>query len=71
MAFDCIARLGQCADWSCAKTHLTGLDTALKSAGFNPGTSADLTVAAWLADRLLHGEATYIPNHAQGDSQFV
>ncbi|WP_296895613.1 triphosphoribosyl-dephospho-CoA synthase [Thiobacillus sp.] len=71
MAFDCIARLGQCADWTCAKTHLTGLDTTLKSTGFNPGTSADLTVATWLADRLLHGEATCIPNHAQGDSQFV
>lgn len=70
MAFDCIARLGQCVDWSCAKTHLTSLDKTLKSSGFNPGTSADLTVATWLADRLLHKEEICISNHTKGDFQF-
>ncbi len=71
MAFDCIARLNRCADWACAKTHLRDLDKTLKSADFNPGTSADLTVATWLADRLMHEEEICISNHTKGDTQFV
>ncbi len=71
MAFDCIASLNRCADWTCAETHLRDLDKALKSADFNPGTSADLTVATWLADRLMHEEEICISNHTKGDTQFV
>lgn len=71
MAFDCISRLGQCADWPCTKPHLTGLDTTLKSTGFNPGTSADLTVATWLTDRLMHREGISISNKNKGDIQFA
>jgi triphosphoribosyl-dephospho-CoA synthase len=71
MAFDCIASLTRCADWPCAKTHLTGLDKTLKSSGFNPGTSADLTVATWFADRLLHEEGACISNHAKEETQFA
>ncbi len=69
MALDCIARLDQCTDWPSAKTHLTGLDQTLKSADFNPGTSADLTVVTWLADRLMHEEAICISNQNKGDTQ--
>lgn len=71
MAFDCVASLTRCAGWSCAKTHLTSLDKTLKSSGFNPGTSADLTVATWLADRLLHEEGICTSNHTKGGTQFV
>lgn len=71
MTFDCIAHLAECADWPCATTHLKGLDQTLKSSGFNPGTSADLTVATWLADRLLHGEGICTSNHTKGSTQFV
>jgi triphosphoribosyl-dephospho-CoA synthase len=52
MALDCITRLSQCTHWNCADPHLTCLDKILKSSDINPGTSADLTVATWLADRL-------------------
>ncbi|MBN8765169.1 MAG: triphosphoribosyl-dephospho-CoA synthase [Thiobacillus sp.] len=71
MAFDCVANLAQCPDWPCARIHLTGLDKTLKSSDFNPGTSADLTVATWLADRLLHEEEIRISNHTKGSTQYV
>lgn len=56
MARDCVENMRQCADWACAKTCLEAFDRLLKTADFNPGTSADLTVATWLADRLSHGK---------------
>ena len=56
MTLDCITRLSQCTNWSCVKPHLMSMDKALKSLNINPGTSADLTVATWLADRLMRLE---------------
>jgi len=58
MACGCVADMAPCPDWNRARRHLANLDRGLKSAGVNPGTSADLTVATWLADRLLSAAAT-------------
>lgn len=69
MALDCIANLHQCTDWPSAKTYLKSLDQALKSADLNPGTSADLTVATWLADRLMHEEGACIFIQNKGSTQ--
>lgn len=52
-AADCQAGLARCADWPSARAHLMELDATFKSARINPGTSADLTVATCLAERLL------------------
>lgn len=71
LALNCIASLIRCADWPCAQNHLKALDKALKSVGINPGTSADLTVATWLADRLLYEEEACISNHTKRGTQFV
>ncbi len=49
----CQAELDRCADWAAARPHLEQLDDAFKAARINPGTSADLTVATCLAERLL------------------
>lgn len=57
MARGCVADTAPCLDWDCVRRHLANLDRGLKSAGVNPGTSADLTVATWLADRLLSAAA--------------
>lgn len=58
MACGCVADMAPCPDWNRARRHLANLDRGLKLAGVNPGTSADLTVATWLADRLLSAAAT-------------
>lgn len=71
MALDCMDNLRQCADWPSAKTYLKGLDQALKTADLNPGTSADLTVATWLADRLSHGKGISTFNQNKSSTQFV
>ncbi|ODU42894.1 MAG: hypothetical protein ABS92_10360 [Thiobacillus sp. SCN 63-374] len=52
MARGCVADMAPCLGWDCARRHLASLDQILKSAGVNPGTSADLAVATWLVDRL-------------------
>lgn len=52
LALNCIASLKHCTDWPRVQNHLEGLDRVLKSAGINPGTTADLTVATWLAAHL-------------------
>lgn len=49
----CQAELDRCADWPAARAHLMELDATFKAARINPGTSADLTVATCLAERLL------------------
>jgi len=58
MACGCVADMAPCLDWNRARRHLASLDRGLKSAGVNPGTSADLSVATWLADRLLSAAAS-------------
>lgn len=58
MACGCVADMAPCLDWNRARRHLANLDRGLKSAGVNPGTSADLSVATWLADRLLSAAAS-------------
>ena len=70
-ALNCIACLTRCADWPCAQNHLKALDKALKSEGINPGTSADLTVATWLADRLLYEEEACSSTPIKRGIQFV
>jgi len=52
MARICLEEIQACPSWAAAHDLLLELDTTLKAAGINPGTSADLTVATWLADRL-------------------
>lgn len=52
LAATCLDNLERCADWEAARTLLTDLDSVIKAAGINPGTSADLSVATWLAERL-------------------
>ncbi len=51
-AMACQAGLARCADWPAARAQLMELDAAFKAAHINPGTSADLTVATCLAERL-------------------
>ena len=68
MARDCVALLHGCKDWQSAKTHLKGLDQALKFEDFNPGTSADLSVATWLADRLGREEEDCLLNLSRRDA---
>ncbi|BBP05174.1 triphosphoribosyl-dephospho-CoA synthase [Sulfuriferula plumbiphila] len=55
MTRTCIANIARCSDWADVRSHLEALDHELKLTSINPGTSADLTVATWLADRLTHG----------------
>ncbi len=52
MARICQEEIEACPNWSVAHALLQELDFTLKATGINPGTSADLTVATWLADRL-------------------
>lgn len=59
-----LAGMHRCSSWTCVRPLLEDLDQILKSTGINPGTSADLTVATWLADRLMQedrspGETTH------------
>lgn len=49
----CQLNLALCHDQATARTHLEQLDGSFKAARINPGTSADLTVATYLAERLL------------------
>lgn len=49
-------------DWPGGRAVLAELDGTLKTAGINPGTSADLTVATWLADRLAEDADTSPPD---------
>ncbi|WP_425450341.1 triphosphoribosyl-dephospho-CoA synthase [Virgifigura deserti] len=51
-------RLAACADPATLSADLTALDTKLKAAGLNPGTSADLTVASLFALRLENAAST-------------
>jgi len=51
-ARQCLDELTGGGAWDAAQSALDDLDRTLKSAGINPGTSADLCVGAWLADRL-------------------
>lgn len=51
-ARQCLDELTGGGAWDTAQSTLDDLDRTLKSAGINPGTSADLCVGAWLADRL-------------------
>ncbi len=53
MARQCQKEVRLCGDWQQARKPLEELDRTLKSAGINPGTSADLSVATWLLDPLL------------------
>ncbi len=62
MARLCQAELRQCGHWADARLPLKQLDRRLKSAGINPGTSADLSVATWLLDRLRAPETAFQPN---------
>lgn len=61
MARLCQAELRQCAHWADARLSLKQLDRRLKLAGLNPGTSADLSVATWLLDRLRARENAFQP----------
>lgn len=56
LAKSCLASMNQCTTWPCVRHILKDLDQVLKSSGINPGTSADLTVCTWLADRLIQEE---------------
>lgn len=49
---DCLHAVWSSRDWNGARLVLARLDRHLKARGINPGTSADLTVATLLADRL-------------------
>lgn len=53
LARQCLLDLDRSAVWEDGRHALDVLDGTLKSAGINPGTSADLCVATWLADRLM------------------
>lgn len=55
----CQARRALGGDPEAGRQALDDLDRQLKSAGLNPGTSADLSVAAWLAERLDAGAARH------------
>ncbi|MEW5789301.1 MAG: triphosphoribosyl-dephospho-CoA synthase [Pseudomonadota bacterium] len=57
-AMACQADLERCADWPAARARLQHLDAVFKAARINPGTSADLTVAACLVERLLPDSAS-------------
>ncbi len=48
----CQAAMQRCADWDEVSGQLEAFDRRLKDRGINPGTSADLTVAVLLAERL-------------------
>jgi triphosphoribosyl-dephospho-CoA synthase len=48
----CVESLRAARDWAGARAGLARLDRDFKERGINPGTSADLTVAVLLADRL-------------------
>lgn len=63
LAQACMQDISGCQDWPAVRTHLAALDKTLKSAAINPGTSADLTVATWLIDRLLSTEHQPISNN--------
>lgn len=51
-ARQCRRAVADCADWQQAQGPLGELDRDCRQRGINPGTSADLTVAALLAERL-------------------
>ena len=51
-ARQCLDELTAGGAWDAAQGALVDMDRTLKSAGINPGTSADLCVGTWLADRL-------------------
>lgn len=55
----CRREIAACADWAAARLWLQRLDRDCRRRGINPGTSADLTVAAWLAERLGAGMPAY------------
>jgi triphosphoribosyl-dephospho-CoA synthase len=53
MARQCQYEVRHSRSWKAARKPLEELDQWLKTSGINPGTSADLSVATWLLDRLL------------------
>lgn len=58
MARQCQHEVRHSPTWAEARKPLEALDRWLKTRGINPGTSADLSVATWLLDRLLGPEIT-------------
>lgn len=56
LAKNTLAGMNRCGSWACVRPLLEDLDQILKSTGINPGTSADMTVATWLANRLAQEE---------------
>ncbi|MDD5364621.1 MAG: triphosphoribosyl-dephospho-CoA synthase [Gallionellaceae bacterium] len=71
MARSCLDELSRCPDWRSVRTRIEALDQAFKSAAINPGTSADLTVATWLADRLGHAGRDMNSNQARNEKRDV
>ncbi|TCJ11919.1 hypothetical protein EZJ19_13565 [Parasulfuritortus cantonensis] len=63
-AAECLAATRAAVDWAAVRPGLADLDRRLKADGINPGTSADLCVATWLADRL--GAAPAHPDNRSG-----
>lgn len=62
LARQCLLDLDRSAASEDARHALDVLDGTLKSAGINPGTSADLCVATWLADRLMRDLKSRCPS---------
>ena len=56
LAAEYASKIRDCKSWPCIHDFLSELDRIFKSSGINPGTSADLTVATWIADSLLNIE---------------
>ena len=70
-ARQCRRAVADCADWQQAQGPLGTLDRDCRQRGINPGTSADLTVAALLAERLGAGvrpAAGAMPGSRQGEA---
>lgn len=71
MARQCQLEVGRSGNWPEARKTLEQLDRHLKSAGINPGTSADLSVATWLLDKLLKLDVTEVQAEAQAKVQIT
>lgn len=71
MARLCLAEVRRCDSWRESRAQLEQLDRMLKTAGINPGTSADLSVATWLLDRLWRADLSTSSNQTLGGRQNV
>lgn len=74
MARLCQDEFRQGNNWADVRKSLEELDRWLKENGINPGTSADLSVATWLLDRLLrepHAQIQASSNPTEADIQDV